>query len=104
MKDERRCMFLPPGDVQSEARTWRVGARHSQTEHQCCAAHLDLVRPQPPFTASSQPEDTDGNNCNTIYILYLSTVKHRGGTIPEITMRYVSRYLSHDTIRITILH
>ena len=28
----------------------------------------------------------------------------RGGTIPEITMRYVSRYLSHDTIRITILH
>ena len=27
----------------------------------------------------------------------------RGGTIPEITMRYVSRYLSHDTIRITIL-
>ena len=22
----------------------------------------------------------------------------RGGTIPEITMRYVSRYLSHDTI------
>ena len=27
-----------------------------------------------------------------------------GGTIPEITMRYVSRYLSHDTIRITILH
>ena len=28
----------------------------------------------------------------------------RGGMIPEITMRYVSRYLSHDTIRITILH
>ena len=27
----------------------------------------------------------------------------RGGTIPEITMRCVSRYLSHDTIRITIL-
>ena len=24
----------------------------------------------------------------------------RGGTIPEITMRYVSRYLSHDTIAI----
>ena len=31
-------------------------------------------------------------------------VSSRGGTIPEITMRYVSRYLSHDTIRITILH
>ena len=30
-------------------------------------------------------------------------VTGRGGTIPEITMRYVSRYLSHDTIRITIL-
>ena len=29
---------------------------------------------------------------------------NRGGTIREITMRYVSRYLSHDTIRITILH
>ena len=28
----------------------------------------------------------------------------RGGTIPEIMMRYVSRYLGHDTIRITILH
>ena len=28
----------------------------------------------------------------------------RGGTIPEITMRYVSRYLSRDTTRITILH
>ena len=27
----------------------------------------------------------------------------RGGTIPEITMRYASRYSSHDTIRITIL-
>ena len=27
-----------------------------------------------------------------------------GGTIPDITMRYVSRYLSHDTISITILH
>ena len=26
----------------------------------------------------------------------------RGGTIPELTMRYVSRYLSYDTIRITI--
>ena len=24
-------------------------------------------------------------------------VCYRGGTIPEITMRYVSRYLSHDT-------
>ena len=31
-------------------------------------------------------------------------IKTRGGTIPEITMRYVSRYLSHDTIRIMILH
>ena len=31
------------------------------------------------------------------------TLSVRGGTIPEITMRYVSRYLSHDTIRITIL-
>ena len=31
-------------------------------------------------------------------------VTSRGGTIPEITMRYVSRYLSHDTLRITILH
>ena len=30
-------------------------------------------------------------------------ISSRGGTIPEITMRYVSRYLSHDTIRITIL-
>ena len=30
-------------------------------------------------------------------------VGSRGGTIPEITMRYVSRYLSHNTIRITIL-
>ena len=33
----------------------------------------------------------------------MSLVVHcRGGAIPEITMRYVSRYLSHDTIRITI--
>ena len=28
----------------------------------------------------------------------------RGGTTPQLTMRYVSRYSSHDTIRITILH
>ena len=34
----------------------------------------------------------------------VSAQNSRGGTIPEITMRYVSRYLSHDTIRITILH
>ena len=32
----------------------------------------------------------------------VTTVGTRGGTIPEITTRYVSRYLSHDTIRITI--
>ena len=36
--------------------------------------------------------------------LVAASLSTRGGTIPEITMRYVSRYLSHDTIRITILH
>ena len=34
----------------------------------------------------------------------IGTAATRGGTIREITMRYVSRYSSHDTIRITILH
>ena len=38
------------------------------------------------------------------YNNYPVIVYTRGGTIPEITMRYVSRYLSHDTIHITILH
>ena len=39
-----------------------------------------------------------------IFLLLFVRSDHRRGTIPEITMRYVSRYLGHDTIRIMILH
>ena len=38
-----------------------------------------------------------------IFFILMIAIVSRGGTIPEITMRYVSRYLSHNTIRITIL-
>ena len=41
--------------------------------------------------------------CHCLLRLCSMIMMIRDGTIPEITMRYVSRYLSHDTIRITIL-
>ena len=40
----------------------------------------------------------------SVHVHVLYRYVFRGGTIPEITMRYVLRYLSHDTIHITILH
>ena len=43
--------------------------------------------------------------CILLFLLciVLFCIVFRGGTIPETTMRYVSRYLSHDAIRIAIL-
>ena len=41
--------------------------------------------------------------CTTVLDVNIGYLSIRGSTIPEIMMRYVSRYLSHDTIRITIL-
>ena len=52
-------------------------------------------------TSTKVTADSCANRPSTSNLI---AVEARGGTISEIVMRYVSRYLSHDTICITILH
>ena len=58
------------------------------------------------YLAKSEWHSALQQTCSWYLVISVISVKlkPRGGTIPEITMRYVSRYLGHDTICITILH